>query len=465
MVRSILNFFSNIPGLGLFASRITTAFKDEDRSSLVIKNIINSIGIKGVGILISLILIPLSINYVGAINYGIWLTISSVVGWMNQFDLGMGNGLRNKITTEYAQKRYEDGKIYVSTTYAVLGIIAAVFFVLFLLIHVLVDWTNIFNTPLEMASTVDLIVIIVLICFCAQFVLQIISVLLTAVHLAYKANVIQSIALVISLVGVLFLTYFTESNLINLVLVLGFSPVLSLIIYTIYYYTHELLVFRPAFEKIEFKKTKSLFSVGWLFFIIQLGSVVLYQTSNVIIANVLGLEEVSVFNVVYKYFTALFMVITVILNPYWSAFADAFELQDYIWMKKSLSNLRKFFYLFFVLNVICIAISPFVFRLWLGDSLLVPFTVTWTLGVYFIAYFWYNIHVTFIYGVGKLSVQVISIILASVINIPLSIFLGTQYGLPGIIFSNIFVFIFLGSITFFQVQKIIDKKAIGIWDK
>ncbi|MEB2777659.1 oligosaccharide flippase family protein [Algoriphagus sp. D3-2-R+10] len=432
---------------------------------MVIKNIINSIGIKGVGILISLILIPLSINYVGAVNYGIWLTISSVVGWMNQFDFGMGNGLRNKITAEYAQKRYVDGKIYVSTTYAVLALIAAVFFVFFLIVHTFVDWTEFFNTPLELTSTVNLIVVIVLVCFCAQFVLQIISVLLTAVHLAYKSNIIQTIALVISLMGVLFLTYFTEESLIYLVLVLAFSPVVSLAIYTIYYFTHDLSVFKPDLKRIDFKKSKGLFSVGWLFFIVQLGSLMLYQTSNIIIAKVLGLEEVSVFNVVYKYFTALFMIITVILNPYWSAFADAYELKDYVWMEKSLKNLRRIFLLFFVLNVICVVVSPFVFNLWLGDSLLVPFSVTWTLGIYFIAYFWYNIHVTFIYGVGKLYLQVVSIVLAASINVPLSIYLGGIYGLPGVIYSNIIVFTFLGLITYIQVQKIVNKKAIGFWDK
>jgi O-antigen/teichoic acid export membrane protein len=460
-----LNFFSKIPSLGSISRRLTAAFKDGDRSSLVIKNIISSIGIRGVGILISLILIPLSINYVGAINYGIWLTISSVVGWMNQFDLGMGNGLRNKITIEYAQKKYDDGKIYVSTTYAVLALIATIFFILFFIVHIFVDWTYVFNTPPELVGKVNFIVIIVLICICAQFVLQIISVVLTAIHLSYKSNVIQSIALIISLVGVLALTYFSDSNLIYLVLVLALSPVFSLIIYSVFYYSRDLLLFKPEFRKIDFKKSKSLFGVGWMFFIIQLGSLVLYQTSNLIIANVLGLEDVSIFNVVYKYFTALFMIVSVVLNPYWSAFADAFELQDYEWMKKSLEKLRKMFYLFFVLNVICIAVSPIVFRLWLSDNLIVPFSVTWTLGVYFIAYFWYNIHVTFIYGVGKLSVQVMSIIFASVINIPLSIYLGTILGLAGIALSNIIVFIFLGSITYIQVQKIVNKRSAGIWNK
>jgi O-antigen/teichoic acid export membrane protein len=328
-----------------------------------------------------------------------------------------------------------------------------------------VNWTYVFNTPPEIAEKVDLIVIVVLISFCAQFVLQIISVVLTAVHLSYKANLIQTMALVISLIGVLSLTYFTDGNLIYLVFVLAFSLVISLIFYTVFYYLKDLRNFKPNFKKIDFRKSKDLFGIGWWFFIIQLGNLVLYQTSNLIIANVLSLEDVSVYNVVYKYFTALFMIISVILNPYWSAFADAYKLNDYVWMKNSLKKLRNIFYAFFVLNAVCIVISPFVFKLWLGDSLLIPFSVSWALGVYFIAFFWYNLHATFIFGVGKLYIQVVSVVTSATVNIPLSIYLGGIYGLPGVIFSNIIVFTFLGLITFIQVQKIVNKQAYGFWNK
>lgn len=451
--------------IDIVLKRINAAFTDTDRSSLVIKNIINSIGVKGLGILISLILIPLSINYVGAVNYGIWLTISSVIGWMNQFDFGMGNGLRNKITTEYAQKKYDDAKLYVSTTYVILMGLAAIFFLLFLVLHFFIDWTSVFNTPKEIADVVDTIVIVVLVCFCAQFVLQIITVLLTAVHLAYKGNIIQTAALVLSLVGVLYLTYFTESSLIYLVIVLAFAPIVSMFFYSIYYFSRDIKFLKPNFKVIDINKSKSLFSVGGMFFIVQLGSLVLYQSSNLIIANILGLEDVSVFNVVHKYFTALFMVITVILNPYWSAFADAFELKDYEWLSKSLKNLQKIFLGFVGLNIICVLISPYIFKLWLGDSLYVPFILTSSMGGYFIVYFWYNIHVTFIYGTGKLRMQVMSIVVASLINVPLSIFLGKTLGLHGVVLGNIIVFMFLGLITYLQVNKLLNQKAQGVWDK
>lgn len=463
MIQRLIIFFLNIPVLGHYFEKIQASFFNTNRSSLVMKNITNSIGLKSLGILISLILIPLSINYVNSEQYGIWLTVSSVVAWMNSFDLGLGNGLRNKITADYALKKNEKGKIYVSTTYAMLIIIGLGFLLLFLLINKFVNWSEFFSIPKKYSSNINQIIILVIVCFCLQLVLQTIQVLLTAIHQTYKANGIQLMALIISLIGVLYLTWFTKGNLFYLVVVLAIAPVLSMVISSIYFFSTDLKFLRPAIKQINFKSSKGLFSTGWMFFIIQLGSLALYQTSNIIIAKVLGMEEVSIFNVVFKYFTALFMVVTVILNPYWSAFTDAFELKDYGWMRKNVNNLRMIFLIFVFISSICIWISPVIYNLWLGDSLSVPFIVTLSVGIYFMLFFWYNIHVTFIYGVGKLRIQMMAIIIGSIINIPISIFFGKTFGLPGVIIGNISVILFLGTITSIQVNKIINKTAKGLW--
>ena len=68
-----------------------------ERTRLVQKNIILSFLIKGLSIAIGLVFVPLTINYIDAERYGIWLTLSSIIIWFNFFDLGLGNGLRNKL--------------------------------------------------------------------------------------------------------------------------------------------------------------------------------------------------------------------------------------------------------------------------------------------------------------------------------------------------------------------------------
>ena len=57
-------------------------------------------------------------------KYGIWLAISSTVSWISILDIGLANGLRNKIAEYLAVKNYDPKlKIAVSSTYAILFII------------------------------------------------------------------------------------------------------------------------------------------------------------------------------------------------------------------------------------------------------------------------------------------------------------------------------------------------------
>ena len=92
--------------------------KGHIRSINVKKNIIAMFAIRGISIVISLILVPLTIDYVNPTRYGIWLTLSSIVAWVSFFDIGFTFSLRNRFTELKATNNYEKAKAYVSTIYA-----------------------------------------------------------------------------------------------------------------------------------------------------------------------------------------------------------------------------------------------------------------------------------------------------------------------------------------------------------
>lgn len=109
------------------------------RSVMVKKNIAGAFVLKCISILISLQVVPLTINYVNPTQYGIWLTLSSIIAWLSYFDLGFAHGFRNRFTEAVAKNDFKSAREYVSTTYAVLSII-------FSFILLLVQVVNIFLT-------------------------------------------------------------------------------------------------------------------------------------------------------------------------------------------------------------------------------------------------------------------------------------------------------------------------------
>ena len=55
-----------------------------------------------VSVLINFLLVPLTLNYLNPTRYGIWLTLTSVINWVNVLDIGLGTGLRNKFAEALA---------------------------------------------------------------------------------------------------------------------------------------------------------------------------------------------------------------------------------------------------------------------------------------------------------------------------------------------------------------------------
>jgi len=117
------------------------------------RTILNQIGLnflyKGGSVLITLLFVSLSINYLGTEKYGMWLTLFSVSAFFNFFDFGLGHGLRNHLTRAIATKDYKLAKEYVSTAYITIFFISLLLVVVFLLIFNYIDWKLIFRIPSE----------------------------------------------------------------------------------------------------------------------------------------------------------------------------------------------------------------------------------------------------------------------------------------------------------------------------
>ena len=86
--------------------------RGQRRSIKAKKHILASFLIKGVSILTGFFMVPLTIGYVHKEQYGIWLTLSSVVAWFSFFDVGLGHGLRNKLAVALAKNDLDKAKTF-----------------------------------------------------------------------------------------------------------------------------------------------------------------------------------------------------------------------------------------------------------------------------------------------------------------------------------------------------------------
>lgn len=88
--------------------RIET-MKDK-RTKLLVRNVIASFFIKGWAACVTLMMVPLTLKCLGVYQNGVWLTISSLLVWVDHMDIGLGNGLRNKLALHMAHQETEEAR-------------------------------------------------------------------------------------------------------------------------------------------------------------------------------------------------------------------------------------------------------------------------------------------------------------------------------------------------------------------
>ena len=155
------------------------------------------------------------------------LTLSSIVGWFVFFDIGLTQGLRNKFAEAKAKGDDNLAQIYVSTTYAILGIIFVGVWMIFLIANNFLDWSKILNVSESMRPEVTTLAIIVFTYFCLSFVFRIITTILLADQQPAKSSLFDLVGQVISLLIIIILVKTTEGSLIKLGLALCASPLLG----------------------------------------------------------------------------------------------------------------------------------------------------------------------------------------------------------------------------------------------
>lgn len=446
--------------ISLIKNKIVTG---NSRSVTMKKNIIFSLLIRGVSIAVSFLLVPLTLGYVESELYGIWLTISSIVSWLHFLDIGFTNGLKNRLGESIAMNNWERGKALVSTTYSMMFFIFIPLCIVLAIFIPFINWSGFLNVnPIYNEAIKDAMYVLIA-CFCLQMILNV----LTAVIAAYQKVALSSsftvIGNVLSLGIIFILTKCCPPSLLALAFAISAMPVIVLFVASFYFYTRKFKLVAPSIKYYDKKYIKDLFQLGARFFIIQIQMLILYQSTNILISNISGPEDVTSYNLAYKYIGIAMMVYTILLQPLWPAFTDAYAQKDFGWMKNIYNKMAKVFFVCVVFISIMVIISPLAYTIWIGDKADVPFIMTLTVAIYVIIHSWDALQVNMINGTGKIKLQTYITLVGLVVHIPLALFLSKFTGAIGVVLSMSCVTLFYSIIFTMQINKLLKQKAKGIW--
>ena len=443
------------------------SFKNDSRSEKAKKNIVILFLLQVFNFFSLMAIVPVTLNYLGKTEYGIWLTLASILSWLINLDFGLGNGLRNKLAEALALNDIKLARFYISTAYAVfaIGIFAA--FLIYASIHGLLNWGNILQAPGDYTNLLNNLILYVIILFLVQFLLKLITSVINADQRPALNGGLSLITNTITLLIVYLLSKYTKPSLTLFGLVSSGIPVVVFLVASIILFSGHFKNISPSFKYINLKYSSSLVKLGMQFFVIQISSLIVFTTGNIIITQLYGPKSVVTYNVAYKYFYMVPLVFNVVLAPFWSAFTEAYVKKEFDWIKNSIRKLVFIWMILSVIAIIMIIASDFVYKIWVGSQIHVPFMLSVASGVFVIIANWNNIFGYFINGVGKVRLQLYYSIIIAILNIPLSIFLAKNAGLgiTGVMVSTNICLLFASIWAPLQYHKIISEKAKGIWNK
>lgn len=446
--------------LKIINNKITSG---NSRSVTIKKNILLSLFIKGISIIVSLLLVPLTLGYVNSELYGIWLTLSSVITWLHFLDIGFTNGLKNRLGEAIALNDLEKGKRLVSTTYGVMILIFLPLAIILSLCIPYINWAWCLNINPKYNVDICNAMYILVICFCLQMILNV----LTAVISAYQKVALSSSFIVIgnalSLIVIYILTKVYPPSLLALAMAIASMPIIVLLIASFFFYNKDFKKISPSIKFYDKKYVKDLFNLGSKFFLIQIQMLVLYQSTNVLISNVSGPQDVTSYNLAYKYIAIAMMVYTILLQPLWPAFTDAYTRKDFKWMKNIYNKMKKVFIIYIFIIIAMTILSPIAYNLWIGKQAHVPFMMTSMVAIYVLVNSWSSLQVNMINGIGTIKIQTYTTLLGLIVHIPLSLFFSQFLGAMGVVLSMICVTSLYSIVFTIQIKKLLNQKAKGIW--
>lgn len=438
-----------------------------ERSVIIKKNIIQSFGFKIVSILLSLLIVPLTINYVSPEQYGIWLTVSSIVAWISYFDLGLGHGLRNRYAESKAVGNLKLTRIYVSTTYVVIGLIFLCVFIVFAIANQYIDWNSFLNVNDIQSETFKRLMFVFVSFFCLTMFFKVLNSIILGDQKTALASGISVVEQALSLIVIYIISKTTTSSLINLAFVVAGIPCLVLLAFSIYLYSPMgfLNFCKPSFKCVDFKQTKKLLGIGARFFIIQFSLLAIFQVVNIIISRNCGQMAVSQYQLSYKYFSMLYMISVIVLTPYWSAFTEAYTKGDYVWMKNAFSKLNKMSLSVIPVLLVMILGSSLFFKIWINNSIEIPVVLHFCMACYIFSMIYAGVQMYILNGIGKVTIQMLVYLFFAIISIPTMSLLSGIVGVYGILIFLSVVYISQSIIGQIQIKKILNNKATGIWNK
>ena len=378
----------------------------------ILSNTAAAFAIKGLSLIISLLTTPAFIRYFGNNTVlGVWYTLLSVLSWFLTFDLGIGNGIRNRLVKDLSDQDFVQARKTISSGMFSSGAVALLLTAIGCSLLAFIDLHKLFNVSPELISTriLTLSSVFVLLAIILRFFLTTVSSIFYALQ---KSSVNNFLSLIVSILLLVFVTSFRcsspEQGLLALSIAYLVLANLPLVIAGIVIFSTSLKKCRPSIKLVNQTSLKQIMGIGTVFFACQIFYMIIMNTNSFLITNRYGAEFTTEYEFYYRLTSLVSMIISLAITPIWSMVTKATHEKDYSWLCR-LYRIMKLAGLTAVLfQFLLIPFEQSIMDLWLGENSIPVRTSTAISFACFGSVFVYSsILSTIVCGMARMKLQAI----------------------------------------------------------
>lgn len=433
------------------------------RTTLLLKNIFASSVVKGWSAMVVLLMVPLTLNCLGAYKNGVWLTISSMLVWIDQMDIGLGNGLRNRLAVYVARNEMGAARKIVSSTMAMLICIVVP---ILLVLTILIWKTDVYafmNVNPSIIPELRTALLCAVILVCMTFVLKFIGNVYMGMQLPAVSNMLLALGQTLALV-VTWLLYCTHQATFILIIVTNTaSPLLVYLVSYPYTFYKRFPQLRPSLRFVNLKSAIELGNLGIKFFWLQIAGIVQFMTANILISKFFTPEMVTPYQITYRYMSLVMVAFTIICMPFWNATTDAFERGDILWIRNASRKMTLITMLIGLTMIVMVLVAPWIYKIWIGDACVIPSGMTALMAFYIYLLLLSMRYSYFLNGVGALRLQLYMTVM-TIVFIPLAWFVSKEtHDISWLMIVMCVCIVPSIIVNMIQFNKILNGKDCGIW--
>jgi O-antigen/teichoic acid export membrane protein len=413
----------------------------------LIKSSLSNVFAKITGMILSILTVKYGLESIGQEQFGIWMSVLSIMGFISFADIGLGNQIVNSIAATNTESNLLVVKKLISNAFICLLAISLTLCLVGLLIIPFLDWCSILNIQdAALNKIVILMVLIYTLSFAINLPISIVSKIQHGQHKLWIPNIYLCVGNVLSCCFLLF-AYMTNQNIYVIILSTISGPLIASAFNFFLYFNTTGNEIKPSLSCFHCNEIKPLFKFGSHFFILQIFSVLGNASDNIIIAQAMGIEFVAEYSVVQK-LSLMLAFSQFYITPLWPIFSEALDKGDLFWAKRLFV---KSFVISGIIGILSGSIILFfgknIIEAWTSNTIFVSYSLLLGFALQSIVMGLGGIVSVYVNNMRYLSLQTFWFISASIISILLKIMLiRTYHSTSAVIFST-----FISYLIFFII--------------